>query len=148
MGDTIMNESLERIFALHVSDCLTCQRDGAGKVYPCSTLAKARTELAEAIAAAEEATVEAILQLPEVSCYSATENAIRALAHTSILANREAAAGEMREALIEAANALDSLWAAIGDALCSGKGIEKKYANGVAREVGEAKVRCQKALNQ
>lgn len=49
-------------------------------------------------------------------------------------------------ALEQAANALDSVWAAIGDALCSGKGIEKEYANAVSREVCEAKASIEREL--
>lgn len=36
---------------------------------------------------------------------------------------------ELRAALDDCAEALDIVWAGIGDALCSGKGIEKAYAN-------------------
>jgi hypothetical protein len=40
-----------------------------------------------------------------------------------------------RAALQESAEALESLWAAIGDALLSGEGIEKPYAQRVASQV-------------
>lgn len=54
---------------------------------------------------------------------------------------------ELRAAAQEAIEALDSLWAAIGDALCSGTGIEKAYAQKVAGEVENAKQRLRAALD-
>jgi hypothetical protein len=48
---------------------------------------------------------------------------------------------ERDEALARCAmlrEALDSVWAAIGDALCSGSGIDKTYAHGVQRDVRAA----------
>jgi len=53
-----------------------------------------------------------------------------------------------REALSECAEALDSIWAAIGDALCSGKGIEKAYANKVASQARIASDKARKALGR
>jgi hypothetical protein len=53
---------------------------------------------------------------------------------------------EVRKALEDAREALGSVWAAIGDALCSGKSIEKAYANSVAAECRNARDRINKAL--
>jgi hypothetical protein len=49
-------------------------------------------------------------------------------------------------ALREAKEALDQLWAAIGDALCSGKGIDKAYSQSVASQVDCARRRAEAAL--
>ena len=48
---------------------------------------------------------------------------------------RYAALAERCERLREA---LETVWAAIGDALCSGSGIEKAYAHAVQRDVQAA----------
>ena len=53
----------------------------------------------------------------------------------------------LRVALREAHDALNSLWAAIGDALMSGNGIEKAYAQEIACEVRTATERAQAALD-
>lgn len=45
---------------------------------------------------------------------------------------------ELIDALRQSAEALETLWAAIGDALCSGKGISKVYAQNVASDVKAA----------
>ena len=52
----------------------------------------------------------------------------------------------LREALSGCVESLDSIWAAIGDALCSGKGIEKGYSNQVASEVRKASDMARAAL--
>jgi len=44
-----------------------------------------------------------------------------------------------REMADLAVNAIDRIWAAIGDALCSGKGIEKAYAHAVLKDIDLAK---------
>lgn len=53
---------------------------------------------------------------------------------------------ELRDALNDCKEALDSIWAAIGDALCSGKGITEEYGNAVATECREAKEKASAAL--
>ena len=52
------------------------------------------------------------------------------------------------EALHESADALDQIWAAIGDALLSGKGIEKAYANAVGRQAQDARDKCRAAAEK
>src|SRR5579883_819392 len=49
-------------------------------------------------------------------------------------------------ALEECKEALDSAWAAIGDALCSGRGIEQSYANSVGRKCRIASDKAAEAL--
>lgn len=56
--------------------------------------------------------------------------------------------GKLREALAQCVEALDSVWAAIGDTLCSGKGIEKTYGNTVAKECRQASDAARAALFQ
>ena len=46
--------------------------------------------------------------------------------------------GDVKRALKDSAEALELLWAAIGDALMSGKGIETAYAQSVASKVDAA----------
>ena len=55
-------------------------------------------------------------------------------------------APELREALKKAKEALDSIWAAAGDALLSGKGIELAYGQAVARECRAATDAIEAAL--
>ena len=45
---------------------------------------------------------------------------------------------EVRHMLFDSAEALESIWAAIGDALLSGKGIVKEYSQDVAAEAKNA----------
>lgn len=45
---------------------------------------------------------------------------------------------ETTTALKSCVDALESVWAAIGDALCSGKGIVPEYANAVAKQARDA----------
>lgn len=55
---------------------------------------------------------------------------------------------ELREALRNAADVLDHVWAAIGDALCSGKGLEKPYAQNIAALTQDAQRIASAALAQ
>lgn len=53
---------------------------------------------------------------------------------------------KLSEALSECREALESVWAAIGDALLSGKGINAAYANNVANECRKASNKAEAAL--
>lgn len=44
----------------------------------------------------------------------------------------------LQEALFDLAEALESVWAAIGDALCSGNGIAKEYSQSIATKAKNA----------
>ena len=52
----------------------------------------------------------------------------------------------LTRALEEADASLDQLWAAIGDALCSGSGISVEYGQSVSVQVTEARKRTRRAL--
>jgi hypothetical protein len=54
----------------------------------------------------------------------------------------------LREALEACRDALDSIWAAVGDALLSGKGITQEYANSVGRESRNASNAATAALSR